>query len=541
MRFFLQIIIIENCKGDVMKKKKEGSGHPKRVIHILTVLAYILIIAATVLALTARWVMSTWANLSMSELMYQLSAPIAGTSDGIILDAVVQCVIPAVLIIALVSVLFWKARTRKIVYRAVLAGSVALSAAAMFFTKTIVWNTLAVDEYLNYQSSPSTFIEDHYVDPADTQITFPEKKRNLIYIYLESMETTYSDMENGGAFEENVIPELTEIAEQNEDFSGSESILNGAYALPYTTFTMGAMFGHTSGLPLKNNLENNDMVTQSRFFADTVCLGDILEENGYSNTLLLGSDATFGGRRLYFSEHGDYTIYDYLYAKYNDWIPDGYKVWWGYEDEKLFSYAKDILNDLSSEEQPFNLTMLTVDTHFEDGYECDLCEDTFGDNQYANVMACSSRQVASFLEWCSEQPWYENTTIILAGDHPTMDSDFTEDIAENYQRRAFVAYINSAVSTDNTAYREYSTLDHFPTTLASLGVFIEGDRLGLGTNLFSDTPTLIEQYGLDTVTEELNKKSEFMEKLADIDFTSEELRERQAESYHEDHGSTVYH
>ena len=35
----------------------------------------------------------------------------------------------------------------------------------------------------------------------------------------------------------------------------------------------------------------------------------------------------------------------------------------------------------------------------------------------------------------------------------------------------------------------------FPTMLASIGVKIEGERLGLGTNLFSDKPTIMEENG----------------------------------------------
>ncbi len=45
------------------------------------------------------------------------------------------------------------------------------------------------------------------------------------------------------------------------------------------------------------------------------------------------------------------------------------------------------------------VTIMTVDTHFEDGYVCELCRDEFEGNQYANVMACSSRQVANFINW----------------------------------------------------------------------------------------------------------------------------------------------
>ena len=98
----------------------------------------------------------------------------------------------------------------------------------------------------------------------------------MIYIFLESMETTYADTANGGAFRENVIPELTEIAQENEDFSGESEELNGAYMTTGTSWTMGAMFAHTSGLPLNISIGSNDMDTQDHFFPGIFTLGDIL-------------------------------------------------------------------------------------------------------------------------------------------------------------------------------------------------------------------------------------------------------------------------
>ena len=56
------------------------------------------------------------------------------------------------------------------------------------------------------------------------------------------------------------------------------------------------------------------MDTQESFFPEIAMMGDVLQEAGYSQTLLIGSDATFGGRRLYFTEHGNYDIIDYNYA-----------------------------------------------------------------------------------------------------------------------------------------------------------------------------------------------------------------------------------
>ncbi len=507
-----------------------------KVLHVLTI---VLIVLASLFAFLAQWVMKTWHNLTMDELVSQLSVSIEGTSSEIIISGLLEVLLPTVLIVLIFVIVYHLIRKYQIVFRVGLILGIVASIVTLVITKGIVWDTLAVEEYLEYQRNPSTFIEENYVDPDSVEITFPEQKRNLIYIFLESMETTFSDIENGGGFEEDVIPELTRIAQENEDFSGNESILNGAYSLPYTTFTMGAMFAQSSGLPLKNNLENNDMVTQSHFFANTTCLGDILEDNGYTNVLMLGSNATFGGRRLYYQTHGNYEIYDYNYAKTNGWISSDYKVWWGFEDDKLLTYAQRELDTLSQSEEPFALTLLTVDTHFENGYVCSDCPDTFTDNQYANVMACSSSKISAFLDWCKTQSWYENTTIVICGDHPTMDSDFCNDVDGSYQRRAYVAYVNAVAQTESDTYRAYSTLDAFPTTLAAMGVTIEGNRLGLGVNLFSDEQTIIEEYGLGYVTEEINKKSTFMEELADIDF-NEDLQQRQSWSLKEDHGKTVY-
>ena len=66
----------------------------------------------------------------------------------------------------------------------------------------------------------------------------------------------------------------------------------------------------------------------------------------YNNYLLLGSDASYGGRRAYFSNH-NYLIKDYYTAIDDGIIEEDYYEWWGYEDSKLFTYAKDILSEIS--------------------------------------------------------------------------------------------------------------------------------------------------------------------------------------------------
>lgn len=51
------------------------------------------------------------------------------------------------------------------------------------------------------------------------------------------------------------------------------------------------------------------MNTQDEFMPNVVMIGDILEDAGYNQMFLIGSNATFGGRRLMYSEHGNFTIH----------------------------------------------------------------------------------------------------------------------------------------------------------------------------------------------------------------------------------------
>lgn len=406
------------------------------------------------------------------------------------------------------------------------------------------WNRLQVSDYLKNQKMYSGFIDKNYVDPSSVEITFPEKKRNLIYIYLESMENTFADVKSGGAFAENLIPNLTRLSLENENFSGSSAVLNGAAVTDYTTWTMGAMFAQSTGLPLILPIDGNAMYSQDTFFPELTGIGDILKEAGYKNLLLMGSHAMFGGREIFYQDHGAYRMLDYDYSIVYEEIPKDYYVFWGYEDDKLFTFAKKHLLKAAKSEEPFNLTMLTVDTHYEDGYICEDCELLHEGNPYADVYACSDRKVGAFIQWIQKQDFYENTTIVLVGDHLTMDKDFCKSVAADYERKVYVSIINgieernyamehskdadakhellisdagdraAVEETDNT-YRLYTTMDMFPTTLAALGVKIEGERLGLGTNLYSGYPTLLELYGKDELNKQLGQKSALMERLAE--------------------------
>jgi len=471
----------------------------KEKYNIIIIICILLAVAITV---SINWLYNSFGNLSINEIVFQLKVPMEGTSTQMVWDFLIKCPWKIILLTAIIAfvLIYLTKKGEK-------AARISTIASILILILSIIRVVLVTDlsGYIINQLNKSTFIEEEYIAPENVAIQFPERKRNLIYIFLESMETTYYSKEDGGLSENDLIPEISKLAKQNLNFSNSSNI-GGAYTPYGTTWTVAAMTAQTAGVPLKIGVEDNSLSKYSTFLEGAHSIGEILEDNGYQNFLLLGSDATFGGRRNLFTQHGNYEIWDFQSA-----IEEGKckeQVWWGYEDSKLFEYAKEKIIALSQQDEPFNFTMLTVDTHFQDGYECKDCPRKW-DEKYKNVISCSSQKVGEFIEWIKKQEFYENTTIIITGDHLTMQTDFFElEDGHEYEKKVVNLIINPAVEAENIA-REYSTFDLYPTTLAAIGAQIEGDKLALGTNLFSNEQTLIEKYGVEYVDNELKKNSKF--------------------------------
>ena len=471
----------------------------KKIAYTITVVSILL---AVMLAVVINWLYNSFGNLTINEVIFQLKVPMKGTSTQQVWEFFKQCPWKIILLTVLLAFpLIYLDRKKKITERLM----VIISVMILIISTATITIIADVPRYIISQINTSTFIEEEYVAPEKVEIQFPEQKRNLIYIFLESMETTYYSKEDGGLSEQDLIPEISKIAKENLNFSKTPSI-GGAYTTYGTTWTVAAMTAQTAGLPLKIGVDDNAMSEYSVFLSGAHSIGEILEENGYHNFLLLGSDATFGGRRNLFTQHGNYEIWDYESAVKEGKAKE--QIWWGYTDDKLFEYAKEKLITLSKQNQPFNFTMLTADTHFQDGYLCEDCPNKW-DEQYKNVISCSSKKLGEFIEWIKEQDFYENTTIVISGDHLTMQTEFYElEEGQEYDKTVVNLIINSAVEAANTN-RVYSTFDLYPTTLAALGAKIEGNKLALGTNLFSKELTLIEKYGLEYVNNELMKSSKF--------------------------------
>ncbi len=517
----LFVLLLKGFIFKVLELEKAEPAH-KKSAKILKIIAVILFSLGAVAYNATVWGKDAYGDLSPDQILINLISPVVGNEVGVYYSIFEGPVLKSAFFIAIFTLITFSP------YKLVLNGSekkhtlisemalriisltVSVAMLAGGFTYGITEFQLK-DLFSAYFFS-SSFIESNYIAPSDADLKFPEKKRNLILIYLESMENTFLSKDLGGYMDENLIPELTALADEGYVFSHTDNKLGGFLPSTGAGWSVAAMVNMGFGLPMKVPTDGNAYGSAGNFLPGGTSIGDILHEQGYEQTVMFGANAAFGGLDHYFNLHGEFNIIDHSAAIEKGLIPDDYYVWWGYEDDKLYEFAKDELTRLSETGKPFHFVMETADTHAPEGYLSPNAEKKFPD-QYSNAIYYSQAEAVKFIRWIQNQPFYDNTTVFIIGDHLTMASCISEQV-KDYQRTCFNLVLNPDESLKNVSdnrfrNRRWASFDMFPTMLAGIGVQIKGDRLGIGTNLFSDTKTLFESCGVDAVNDSLTQKSNF--------------------------------
>lgn len=467
-------------------------------------LYFIFILIGLSLAFSASWALGYFGLSCFEQIIFHLKVPLEGTNTEFIFDWIKICFLKALLISCMITIPVFFITEYAIFFSTI---SYIILVLCLLYG---AWKVGIFGFILNLFRSTNLY-EKYYVDGNKVAINFPDKKRNLIYLYVESLETTYAAKNDGGAYSDDLIKEITDLAKDNINFSHTEK-LGGAHIVAGTGWTTGGLVAQSSGVPLTVPMNIKRFSDRTSFLPGAYALGDILKKEGYNQEYLIGSDAIFGGRKFYFDKHGEFKIFDLNTAYKEKKIPKDYKVFWGYEDEKLFQFAKEEISELAQKEKPFHFTMLTVDTHHPYGFK-----DQHYMNEYperlSNIIRESSKKIGEFIDWLKQQPFYENTTIVITGDHTSMAAQYINQTYDrNYDRTIFNTIINSVTQPKDTKNRIFTSFDMFPTTLSAMGANVEGNKLGLGVNLFSSEQTLAERIGLANLDKELRKQSKFYKK-----------------------------
>ena len=169
------------------------------------------------------WLTRQFANPTIEEILFCLTTSISGTDFNTIFKFIITVFVPAIIYTCMYFLIFkyLKDEKKQKIYRILLLIFALCEIAVMGL---YAQKKLNVVGYFKAQKNDSTFIKDNYVKVDYSQIKVPTQKNNLIVIYLESMESTFSSIQKGGKYKKNYIPNLTKIAENNISFSDSEKM-----------------------------------------------------------------------------------------------------------------------------------------------------------------------------------------------------------------------------------------------------------------------------------------------------------------------------
>jgi phosphoglycerol transferase len=371
----------------------------------------------------------------------------------------------------------WVKRTVSVV----LVAAVVVSGTAMF------GSSVHVGAYI--KAANSDYTVDQYYRPPE--VASAENARNVVMIYLESGEATLSDTT---LFEKDPFVPLKDVTRQEDGWQdvGNFRQYDGG------GWTMAGIAGTQCGVPLKGN----GLVTGksglnslgddvANYMGGLTCVGDILKEQGYRNVFMGGANGSFAAKDQYLTTHG----YDEQYDL-DDWRAKGepanqFRSDWGLSDKRLMANAKEQVDALHAESsrtgRPFNLSMLTVDTH-EPVHIYDYC-DVDTESEVTSMFSCSMTQVADFVGYMEAQGYLEDTAVVLMGDHlKHMGSNnaFGEELGDHPNRTIFNRFwVPGGDSRTSTMRSGIDQLNMMPTILEAAGIELKDRQAGLGVSAFS--------------------------------------------------------
>ena len=306
-------------------------------------------------------------------------------------------------------------------------------------------------------------------------------KKNIIYIYLESLEATYMNQE--------VFPDLTPNISKYYNNSLAFKDIQQTYG---DGWTIGGMVSSQCGVPLIGDASNS-MSDIDLFLPGVICLGDILAANNYLLEYFGGANINFGGKGKFLKQHGFHNVYGK-----NDLIEEisnkDYLSNWGLYDDTLYDTLYDRFKELYKSDKPFGLFALTLDTHHPKGNVSKSCRDIKyldGKNSILNSVHCADKLLFNFITDIKKIDKNDDTLIVVSSDHLAFGNT-AKDLLEKIERRNLFFVLNSGLN-NQIINKSGSLIDIAPTVLNLMSFPV--NNLAFGKNLLmADELTMVENF-----------------------------------------------
>lgn len=504
--------------SDDQKQTSGGRSCVRRALRVLmTVFAWIVAAVGAVLVGAASWIRRTFGPISVDQMLMNLQGAegVGGTAaeSGYVESFVWQAIVlPLSLVISALAIMLVFTGIRRLQESRVHRGALGSpstpdsaappkgrairrlmpAAAAIALLAIGVSNfsqAVELPQYLRAMLSPLS-MNDYYVAPlaegTDVQVAMQSDQKeaplNLVTIYLESVEDALGDET---LFEENLLEPLESQTEKWAQIPALQQYNGGGW-------TMAGLVGMECGVPLRgagigeNDINSNEIGSEAdAFLSGAVCLGDVLNDAGYTSVFLGGADAQFASKERFLRGHGYDEVKDL-----RTWQEMGETEFsaWGLSDRALFELARAEITSLNDSSEPFHLSLLTLDSH-EPAHLFDYCQ-ARNEDPLADAFRCSMEQVAGFVDFLEMEGYLENTVVVVVGDHKKMLAEgghMWDELSAIEDRTIFNRFWTPNKPVEMREGQDQLTV--LATTLELLGLGREDRRAGIAVSaLVGTTP-----------------------------------------------------
>lgn len=446
------------------------------------------------LALLALWYVlySLFGVVDLDAILFHLHYDVgsAGVQNKVIGQAI-TALVPFLLLLVSWMRLCRMSRGMMLVNRCLPAGLLAIN--------PLLW--VGAQEALASAVPPPVELSAVYADP-DQHIRAPYAKKNLVHIYVESTEYTLWDETRFG-----------NVAEPLKRLSNDALVARNVEQVDLTGWTLAGHVSSTCGVPLfaLGVIQRNSFDLVEEVLPEVKCMGDILQDNGYTNVFLKGASLDFAGTRGFASHHGYQRLLGF--NELHERFPGRFNSW-GLHDEDMLQIAYEQVVELSQRDEPFSLMLTTLGGHAPYGLVSPVCEDIpFAADQVNNTLkgfACTNLLVERFIQRLKAEGLLDNTIVVIQSDHLAMRNEIYGDLQSTERRNLFMIL---GTGMTGEFQQPASSVDLFPTILVALGFDVSEGRAGLGQALQTNKETLVGRFGVYGLNKAIAQADDLRDRL----------------------------
>lgn len=309
------------------------------------------------------------------------------------------------------------------------------------------------------------------------------KGRNVILVSLESTQSFVINEKLNG---EEITPFLNDFIKQSYNFNnvyhqtGQGKTSDSEFIVDNSLYPLGR------GAVFFTNAGNQYMAAP-----------EILKNSGYYSAVLHANNKSFWNRDLMYDSFG----YDSFFDINSYDVTDENSVGWGLKDKEFFEQSSELMKNLP---QPFYSRLITLTNHFPfDLDEEDQLIDEYDSssqtlNKYFPTVRYQDEALKRFIEKLKEDGLYDNSVIVLYGDHYGISENHNEAMGqflgkeitpfEEVQLQKVPLVIHIPGITDKkpqTIETVGGQIDIRPTLMNLLGIDTK-DQIQFGNDLLSD-------------------------------------------------------